>query len=114
MAGIRKCRSDQLKTKSSSFAKSILKLSKTVPDKVDVILSMWSGVAIPSLLYCCEVLELTDGCIQEIEKWQHIIGKSALQVPSHSANEIVNVDLGLKLSFYHRISSPDFNGSKYI
>ena len=52
------------------------------------------------------------------------MGKAALQVPSHSANEIVNLELGLKpvrmlvwerkLQYYKRISSPRFSGSNYV
>lgn len=124
LAAIRKGKSDKISSMAASYAKSILRMSKTVADRVDVVVALWKNVALPALLYGCEVLSLTRSCLDDLEHWQAVVGKSALQVPGSTANELVNLDLGFKpvsmivweqkLRYYKRISSPTFSGSSFV
>ena len=109
---------------AKSYATQILRLAKTDADKVDVILSMWNNMALPALLYGMEVIPTQIGTINALNKWQSTIGKSALQLRSHTANAISNIDLGLKpiemrlwsmqLKYYSTISNPLYNGSALV
>ena len=117
-------RCSNITSMAASYAKNVLNLSKTLADKVDHSLAMWSAMAIPALLFACEVIPITKECIKDLERWQCILGKSVLQICTKAANDIVYTDLGLKpvaaiiwekkLSFYKRISSDSFNGSSYV
>jgi hypothetical protein len=81
-------------------------------------------VALPSLLYGVEVIHINEGALNDLDHWQNIIGKSALQVRTSTANKIVHTDLGLKpirmqvwdrkLKYFIMIDNPDSKGSAYL
>ena len=89
-----KCRS--MVTKARSYAKTILRLKSTLPDKTEVYRSIWDNIAMPAILYGADVLPIDPDTITEIQTLQRIIGKSILGVPKSSANEVVELELGLK------------------
>jgi len=87
-------------------------------DKTDVIMALWRNVAIPAMLYSIEVVELNEATLKDIEHWQCVIGKVALQVPTSTANEFVYSELGLKpikmlvserrLNYFSKITNDKF------
>ena len=81
-------------TKCDTFLHSILSLTKTEFDRSFMALHLWNHVALPSLLYGVECIQLTENTIKKIEVTQNQIGKYALQVPPSSANIQVLVDAG--------------------
>ena len=87
---------DNVKKKAQSYMSSVLSLTKTGPDRADLAYTLWSSVALPSILYGSEIIPLTKGTISEIEKCQSSVGKFILQIPRSSANVSCNIDAGLK------------------
>ena len=96
LKGVSVSKNNKIKVMAKSYATQILRLAKTEADKVDVILSMWNNMALPSLLYGMEVIPISPSTIDELNKWQSTIGKSALQLRSHTANIVTNIELGLQ------------------
>ena len=87
---------DNVKKKAQAYMSSVLSLTKTGPDRADLAYTLWSSVALPSILYGSEIIPLTKGTISEIEKCQSSVGKFILQIPRSSANVSCNIDAGLK------------------
>ena len=87
---------EQAKKKSKAYLASVLSISKTGPDMSSLAYTLWTSVALPSILYGSEIIPLTKGTINEIEKAQSAVGKFILQIPSSSANVSSNIDGGLK------------------
>ena len=85
-----------VKKKAASYFRRVLSISKTGPDRAKLSHSLWSQVALPSILYGSEVIPLTDCTIKAIEKYQADIGKFIMQVPSSTANVVTNIDAGLR------------------
>ena len=124
MRSTRKEYNQAVVAKARSWAGSIMRLRSTDPDKVEVSLALWKNCALPGLLYGCEVIQTNVTAIQVLEAQQNILGRRVLNVPSSSASEIVNIDLGLKpiqmliderrLKYFMRISKPNYGGSKLV
>ena len=87
---------EQVKTRSQEYLSRVLSLVKTGPKRSDLAYTLWTQIALPSILYGSEVLPLLDGTIREVEKIQSIVGKFILQVPRSTANVSVHIDSGLK------------------
>ena len=87
---------DQVKKRAQMFMGRVLSLVKSGPNRSDLAYSLWTNIALPSILYGCEVIPLNDGTIKEIEKCQSAVGRFILQVPSSSSNVCVHIDSGLK------------------
>ena len=86
---------DRVQAKVDSYLYSILSLVRSGPDRSKVALILWQQVALPSILYGCEVIPLTLQTISKIETAQNAVGKFVLQIPTSSANVAVHVDCGL-------------------
>ena len=86
----------QVKCRANHFLARVLSLVKAGPDRASLAYSLWTQVALPSILYGCEVLPLTQCTINEVEKCQAAVGKLILQIPRSSANVSVHIDAGLK------------------
>ena len=86
----------QVRQKSQNYLASVLSLVKTGPDRSELAYTLWTCVALPSILYGAEVIPLTQATITEVEKHQALIGKFILQIPRSSANVASNIDAGLK------------------
>ena len=87
---------DQVKQRATSYLARVMSIVKTGPDRSSLAYTLWTQVALPSILYGAEVLPLTDGTISEIEKCQAAVGKIILQIPRSSANVSVHIDSGLR------------------
>ena len=87
---------DNVKKKAHSYLSSVLSLTKAGPNRADLAHTLWSCVALPSILYGSEIVPLTKGTISEIERCQSSVGKFILQIPRSSANVSCNIDAGLK------------------
>ena len=44
-------RVEDMKIKAKSYVNAIMRTTKTVPDKSEVLVKMWENVAIPAILY---------------------------------------------------------------
>ena len=64
LSQIVKGRCKNITSMAASYAKNVLNLSKTLADKVDHSLAMWSAMAIPALLFACEVIPMSAECIK--------------------------------------------------
>ena len=86
----------QVRERAHQFLTRVLSLVKTGPDRSCLAYTLWNQIALPSILYGCEVLPLTQGTINEVEKCQAVVGKLMLQIPRSSASVSVHIDAGLK------------------
>ena len=76
---------DQVKKRAHSYLSSVLALVKTGPDRSELAHTLWTSCALPSILYGCEVMPLTQATIDEVERCQSQVGKFILQLPRSSA-----------------------------
>ena len=67
--------------KALAYANAILKVTKTVPDKCDVLIRMWENVAIPSILYGSESLPIPMTTIEKLQTIQINVSKWILGMP---------------------------------
>ena len=86
----------QVRDRAQHFLIRVLSLVKTGPDRACLAHSLWTQIALPSILYGCDVLPLTQSTIDVVEKCQAAVGKFILQIPRSSANVSVHIDAGLK------------------
>ena len=82
--------------KALAYANAILKVTKTVPDKCDVLIRMWENVAIPSILYGSESLPIPMTTIEKLQTIQINVGKWILGVPRSTENTFALLELGFK------------------
>ena len=87
---------DQVKKKARSYLANVLSLVKTGPDRTDLAYTLWSCCALPAILYGVEVMPLTQGTIDEVERCQSQVGKFILQLPRSSASVVSSIDAGLR------------------
>ena len=92
---------EQVKSRAKAYLASILSLVKTGPDRSELAFALWSCCALPSILYGCEVMPLTQATISEIEKCQSQVGKFMLQLPRSSASVCAAIDAGLRPVWAH-------------
>jgi hypothetical protein len=82
--------------KAHKYKGSCIYISRDGPDVVDMILATWCNVAVPSILFGCEMIPFSESAIDEIERVQCQVGKYALGLSMCFANISVQVDLGMK------------------
>ena len=87
---------DQVKRRARSYLSSVLSLVRSGPDRAALAFSLWTQVALPSILYGADIIPLDDATIKEVEKCQSRVGKFILNIPTSSANICSNIDAGLK------------------
>ena len=78
---------EQVKTRSEAYLTQVLSLVKTGPDRAELAHTLWTCVALPSILYATEVLPLTQATISEVQKCQSVVGKFILQLPRSSVTD---------------------------
>ena len=83
-------------TLACSYRKQCLAIADDGPDIVDIALSLWLNVAMPSILYGCEVVPFTKTVIEEIERHQSRVGKFALGLPLSTPNISSTSILGMR------------------
>lgn len=94
--GLFKAHNENVKAKAKQYLYRVLSLVKTGPDRSDLAFTLWRNVALPAILYGCEVVPLNQDTIQEIERCQARVGKFMLQIPSSSANVCTYIDCGFR------------------
>ena len=62
---------------------------------MDLALCLWQNIAIPSILYGCEVVPFSTSAIDEIERHQSSIGKFTLGLPPSAPNISSTTILGV-------------------
>ena len=108
---------------ANSYRGACIRIADDGPDVVDLAITLWMNVALPSLLFGCETISFTKQAISEISRQQSSVGKFNLGLPSCSPNISSSVILGLKpfkellyaaqLKFYVRLSKqPNARWSK--
>ena len=90
------CFNKQVQQRAQSYLSRVLSLVKSGPDRSSLAYTLWNQVAIPSILYGSEVIPLTQGTINEVERCQSAVGKFSLQIPRSSACVSANIDAGFK------------------
>ena len=100
---------------ANSYRGSCIRIADDGPDIVDLAVSLWMNVAMPSILFGSETIPFTQQSIEEISRNQSRVGKFSLGLPSCSPNISTAVILGLKsfkellysaqLKFYVRLSN---------
>ena len=85
-------RVEDMKIKAKSYVNAIMRTTKTVPDKSEVLVKMWENVAIPAILYGVEALPTPLDLATELENIQLILGKWILGVPRSTANSFVYLE----------------------
>ena len=82
--------------KAQMFMTRALRLTRLGPCRSQLLFYLWTSIALPSILYGCEVIPLTKQSLKAISTCQHIVGKSLLQLPRHAANASVPIDAGFR------------------
>ena len=82
--------------RASSYKGTCMRLAYDGPDVVDLALSIWNNIAIPSLLFGCEFIPFSSHAIQSISRTQSSIGKFTLGLPVCAPNVASTALLGIK------------------
>ena len=85
---------NNMKQKAKNYLHNVLNLSREGPDRSELARTLWINCALPSILYGCEIIPVTQDTIDEIDRCQSQVGKYILQVPRSSANVCANIDAG--------------------
>ena len=83
-------------TTANKYKGSVIYISRDGPDVVDVIDCTWNNVAVPAILFGCEMLPLTEMTIETVERSQCSGAKYVLGVPSGAPNICAQTELGWK------------------
>ena len=102
---------------SNRYKGACLRIARDGPDIVDLAASLWTSIAIPSMLYGCETVPFTNKALLEISRHQASIGKFCLGLPPCAPNVSAEIILGIKpfkqvvfasqLKFYVKLSLQD-------
>ena len=82
--------------KAQMYMVRALQLTRLGPCRSRLLFHLWTGIALPSILYGCEILPLTKQSLRAISACQHAVGKGLLQLPRHAANASVPIDAGFR------------------
>ena len=98
---------------ANKYKFACLHIGKRGPDVVDATLATWVNIAVPSILFGCESIIVTQTTIAAIERVQAQVTKRLLGLPSNTANVCAQTELGIipfrlalykaQLSFYFRV-----------
>ena len=99
---------------ANSYRGACIRIANDGPDIIDLAMSLWSNIAMPSILFGCETIPFTHQAVDEISRQQSSVGKFNLGLPSCAPNISSSVILGLKpfkellysaqLKYYVRLS----------
>ena len=87
---------ERAKNLASSYMKACVGIAYDGPDIVDLALALWTNIAMPSVLYGCEVIPFSKGTIEGIERCQSNVGKFTLGLPKNAPNFSTTTLLGVK------------------
>ena len=86
--------------KATSLAKqyrgTCIRLGHDGPDVVDLAMSLWCNIAMPSLLFGSECVRFSQQVIEDISRQQSSVGKFTLGLPVCAPNVSTPAILGLK------------------
>ena len=82
--------------KAEMYSRTIMSLVREGHDRAFTAYTLWQCLALPSILYGCEVIPLTLTTIKKVQSCQNEVGRFILQVPKSSTNLSVSVDVGFK------------------
>ena len=91
-------------TLANQFRGSCIRLGHEGPDVVDLAMSLWCNIAMPSLLFGSECVRFSQQVIEIISRQQSAVGKFTLGLPSCAPNVSTPAILGLK-SFREQLYS---------
>ena len=86
---------DRAKNLAKSYRKTCISLANDGPDTVDLTLCLWQNIAMPSILYGCEIVPFSASAIDEIERHQSSVGKFTLGLPPCAPNISATSILGI-------------------
>ena len=86
---------ERAKSLASSYRKTCISFDYDGPDSVDLSLCLWQNVAIPSILYGCEIVPFSSSAISEIERHQSAVGKFSMGLPVSAPNISTTAILGV-------------------
>ena len=92
---------EQALTTARRYKGACLKMSRMGPDTVMLASTCWSTVAIPSILFGCNIIPFTETKIEEIERLQSQLAKSLLGLSIGSPNFSAQESLGWKTFRHH-------------
>lgn len=69
-----------------SYKNACLSLDYDGPDNVDLTCCLWLNVAMPSILYGCEVVPFSQAAIDDIDRFQSALSKITLGLPPCAPN----------------------------
>ena len=81
---------------ANNYKKNCIGIARDGPDIVDLALALWMNIAMPTILYACEVVPFSQTVIKEIERHQSAVGKFNLGLPSNAPNISTTTILGIK------------------
>ena len=81
---------------ANAYRKTCISIAKDGPDVVDLALSLWVNIAMPSILYGCELVPFSKTVIKEIERHQSAVGKFNLGLPPNAPNISTTTILGVR------------------
>ena len=87
---------DRLRIICNSYVKTILSYAGSMYSQIQSSLAIWKGVALPSMLYAVEVLDVDQKTLDYLDLQQRKLGKSLLGIPMSSANVCIETELGLR------------------
>ena len=87
---------EQVKKRAAKYVASVISLSRAGPDRSSLAYTLWTSVALPSILYGTEIIPLEKKTLDVLEKYNSQVGKFILQLPQSSANVSSHIDAGLK------------------
>ena len=86
---------ERAKSLANSYRKTCVSFDYDGPDSVDLSLCLWQNVAIPSILYGCEIVPFSSSAIKEIERHQSAVGKFSMGLPVSAPNISTTSILGV-------------------
>ena len=90
-------RSEEILQRANMYKRMLIHRKPTVPDAVKVFRALLENVAIAAILYGYESITYSEATIQQLDQIQRSYGKSLLVFNTSTANEIIEVELGMKL-----------------
>ena len=84
------------KNLANKYRGACLRVAYDGPDVVDLALALWLNIALPSVLFGCEVVPFSQHVIEEINRHQSAVGKFTLGLPSSAPNISSTSILGVK------------------
>ena len=90
-----KGREEKMVATAQRYANAIIGLSRNGLDRAVAAHTLWERCAIPAVLYCSEVMVITKGALDKLDRIQHMVARYILQLPKSSARVAGALDAGL-------------------